>query len=424
MPISATGRPSNGKSATTARPSSSTNSACTPRDRSSCAAAGGARTTGFLVVAADDDDAGRGRESGFRERLQRLEQRDQRALVVERAATPHGVVRDHAVERRVLPVAFGALGHRHDVVVREQDDRRARGDRARARCRPACGRRPSRASWPHARRGRWPAARRAGASHSAASFSAGSWWLMVRMRTASARCCAVAAGRWSVHRRSARIPKSPRAWHVAVHTAMTAPARPRPKHPDRDPAAIFIACPVLTNLQPRAFLTVMDRRVKPARAQPAVRGAFGRMSNARGPLVGAMFLMATSAIGPGFITQTTQFTAQLGAAFAFAILVSVLVDVALQLNVWRVIGVSGLRAQELGNRVAPGLGHAARADRGARRVGVQRRQRGGRRAGARCTAGPAAEVGRRRSPQRSPSASSCRGVRAWRWIAWWSCSAS
>jgi len=74
-------------------------------------------------------------------------------------------------------------------------------------------------------------------------------------------------------------------------------------------------------------------------------------------LYGAMFLMATSAIGPGFITQTTQFTAQLGAAFAFAILVSILIDVALQLNVWRVIGVSGLRAQELGNRVAPGLGH-------------------------------------------------------------------
>ena len=79
--------------------------------------------------------------------------------------------------------------------------------------------------------------------------------------------------------------------------------------------------------------------------------------SARGPVLGAMFLMATSAIGPGFITQTTQFTAQLGAAFAFAILVSVLVDVVLQLNVWRVIGVSGLRAQELGNRVAPGLGH-------------------------------------------------------------------
>src|SRR5512134_2353090 len=84
-------------------------------------------------------------------------------------------------------------------------------------------------------------------------------------------------------------------------------------------------------------------------AQP--RGSTGR------PFFGAMFLMATSAIGPGFITQTTQFTAQLGAAFAFAILVSIIVDIALQLNVWRVIGVSGLRAQDLGNRVWPGVGH-------------------------------------------------------------------
>jgi len=76
----------------------------------------------------------------------------------------------------------------------------------------------------------------------------------------------------------------------------------------------------------------------------------------RTALFGAMFLMATSAIGPGFITQTTVFTVQLGAAFAFAILVSTLIDIAVQLNVWRVIGVSGMRAQELGNSVLPGLG--------------------------------------------------------------------
>ena len=69
-----------------------------------------------------------------------------------------------------------------------------------------------------------------------------------------------------------------------------------------------------------------------------------------------MFLMATSAIGPGFITQTAVFTVNLGAAFAFAILVSILVDIAVQLNVWRVIGVSGLRAQVLGNEVFPGIG--------------------------------------------------------------------
>lgn len=76
----------------------------------------------------------------------------------------------------------------------------------------------------------------------------------------------------------------------------------------------------------------------------------------RSALLGAMFLMATSAVGPGFIVQTTNFTVQLGAAFAFAILVSILVDIAVQLNVWRVIGVSGKRAQELANTVLPGAG--------------------------------------------------------------------
>ncbi|WP_301206205.1 NRAMP family divalent metal transporter, partial [Corynebacterium stationis] len=73
-------------------------------------------------------------------------------------------------------------------------------------------------------------------------------------------------------------------------------------------------------------------------------------------MAGAMFLMATSAIGPGFLTQTSVFTVQMGAAFAFAILLSILVDIAIQLNVWRVLCVSGLRANELGNTVLPGLG--------------------------------------------------------------------
>ncbi|WP_338750870.1 NRAMP family divalent metal transporter [Janibacter alittae] len=81
----------------------------------------------------------------------------------------------------------------------------------------------------------------------------------------------------------------------------------------------------------------------------------------KGALLGAMFLMATSAVGPGFITQTTVFTAQLGAAFAFAILISILVDIAVQLNVWRVIGVSGMRAQDLANKVVPGFGYVLAA---------------------------------------------------------------
>jgi Mn2+/Fe2+ NRAMP family transporter len=77
----------------------------------------------------------------------------------------------------------------------------------------------------------------------------------------------------------------------------------------------------------------------------------------RTALAGAIFLMATSAIGPGFITQTTTFTAKLGAAFAFGILVSILVDFVVQMNVWRIISVSGKRAHEIANAVVPGAGH-------------------------------------------------------------------
>ncbi len=76
----------------------------------------------------------------------------------------------------------------------------------------------------------------------------------------------------------------------------------------------------------------------------------------RTALIGAIFLMATSAIGPGFITQTTTFTARLGAAFAFGILISVLVDFVVQMNIWRIISVSGRRAHEIANAVVPGAG--------------------------------------------------------------------
>lgn len=93
-----------------------------------------------------------------------------------------------------------------------------------------------------------------------------------------------------------------------------------------------------------------------AKAVPTVGSATRRSA-----VLGAMFLMATSAIGPGFITQTATFTAQLGAAFAFAIVASILVDIAVQLNVWRVIGVSGQRGHELGNKVAPGVGYVLAA---------------------------------------------------------------
>lgn len=90
-----------------------------------------------------------------------------------------------------------------------------------------------------------------------------------------------------------------------------------------------------------------------ASGQPVGASGFSRTA-----IMGAVFLMATSAIGPGFITQTANYTISLGAAFACAIAISIVVDIAVQMNVWRVIGVSGMRAHELGNAVLPGVGYA------------------------------------------------------------------
>ncbi|MEA4963644.1 MAG: NRAMP family divalent metal transporter [Lutispora sp.] len=74
-------------------------------------------------------------------------------------------------------------------------------------------------------------------------------------------------------------------------------------------------------------------------------------------LLGAAFLMATSAIGPGFLTQTAVFTQQLKADFGFVILASIILSFIAQINVWRVIGISGMRGQDIANTVLPGLGY-------------------------------------------------------------------
>jgi Mn2+/Fe2+ NRAMP family transporter len=44
-------------------------------------------------------------------------------------------------------------------------------------------------------------------------------------------------------------------------------------------------------------------------------------------------------------------------SFGFVILVSVLLDIGAQLNTWRVLTISELRAQDLGNKLFPGLGY-------------------------------------------------------------------
>ncbi|MFZ9387927.1 MAG: NRAMP family divalent metal transporter [Chitinophagaceae bacterium] len=77
-----------------------------------------------------------------------------------------------------------------------------------------------------------------------------------------------------------------------------------------------------------------------------------------GPLLGAAFLMATSAIGPGFLNNTSLFTEKLLTHFGFVILVSLVIDIGAQLNIWRIITVSGKYAQDLSNQLLPGLGIA------------------------------------------------------------------
>ncbi|MEQ1923946.1 MAG: NRAMP family divalent metal transporter [Pyrinomonadaceae bacterium] len=78
-------------------------------------------------------------------------------------------------------------------------------------------------------------------------------------------------------------------------------------------------------------------------------------------ILGAAFLMATSAVGPGFLTQTTVFTKQLLASFGFVILLSVVLDVFAQLNIWRVLTVSGKRGQDVANETIPASGYVLSA---------------------------------------------------------------
>lgn len=74
-------------------------------------------------------------------------------------------------------------------------------------------------------------------------------------------------------------------------------------------------------------------------------------------IVASIFLMATSAMGPGFLTQTATFTVKLGAAFGFAILLSILIDYVVQQNIWRVVTLTQKRAADIANIVLPGSGY-------------------------------------------------------------------
>ncbi|WP_313194025.1 divalent metal cation transporter [Shinella zoogloeoides] len=96
-------------------------------------------------------------------------------------------------------------------------------------------------------------------------------------------------------------------------------------------------------------------------AAPAATGVVAQgvhtVKSRRAALVAAIFLMATSAIGPGFITQTATFTTKLGAAFAFGILASIVIDFVVQINIWRIVTLTRMRASDVANAAIPGSGY-------------------------------------------------------------------
>ncbi|NCI51947.1 divalent metal cation transporter [Sediminibacterium roseum] len=102
---------------------------------------------------------------------------------------------------------------------------------------------------------------------------------------------------------------------------------------------------------------VLQKRYSTRLRKIILRSKVSKYGLFSGASLGAAFLMANSSIGPGFLTQTTVFTQQLMASFGFVILVSFLLDIGAQLNTWRILTVSELRAQDLSNKLLPGLGY-------------------------------------------------------------------
>ena len=66
--------------------------------------------------------------------------------------------------------------------------------------------------------------------------------------------------------------------------------------------------------------------------------------------------MATSAIGPGFITQTATFTLLWG-QHLHRYLASIIIDYVVQQSIWRVITVTNMRASDIANKAIPGSGY-------------------------------------------------------------------
>ncbi|MGS0682612.1 NRAMP family divalent metal transporter [Shewanella sp. 125m-7] len=74
-------------------------------------------------------------------------------------------------------------------------------------------------------------------------------------------------------------------------------------------------------------------------------------------ILSVAFLMATTSVGPGFLTQTAVFTNIYKIDMAFPVFASMFITFAIVMNLWRIVGVSGLRIQDIANKIAPGAGY-------------------------------------------------------------------
>lgn len=79
-------------------------------------------------------------------------------------------------------------------------------------------------------------------------------------------------------------------------------------------------------------------------------------SGRRFAALGAAFLLAASAVGPGFLIQTTRFSAEGGQPFFYAVLLVTLADIVTKANIWSVVGAAGLTGAQIADRVQKGLG--------------------------------------------------------------------
>ncbi|MHC6179795.1 NRAMP family divalent metal transporter [Clostridium sp. JNZ X4-2] len=75
-------------------------------------------------------------------------------------------------------------------------------------------------------------------------------------------------------------------------------------------------------------------------------------------LWGATFFTATtSTVGAGFLTQTAQFAQDYKLSLVLVIIAVFIINIFTQINVWSVLCVSKLKAQDIANKIVPGLGY-------------------------------------------------------------------